>query len=104
MTATPQRPVRECGERRADAGAKILCKFRHAAAFSDRSGSAQAQFPPNGFILRDASLRAAPLDEVEQRPIGEVCQTLMVRSAPPRVSNHEASGAAAMIRVNRKTL
>jgi|GEM_PF-2177014 len=31
-------------------------------------------------------------------------QTLMVRSASSRVSNHEASGEATMIRVNRKTL
>jgi len=31
-------------------------------------------------------------------------QTLMVRSALSRVSNHEAPGVAAMIRVNRKTL
>ena len=30
------------------------------------------------------------------------CQTLMVRSAPSRVSNHEASGEAAMIGVNPK--
>jgi len=46
-------------------------------------------------ILRDASLRDAPQDEVSY-------QTLMVRSAPSRVSNHAASGEAA--RVNRKTL
>jgi hypothetical protein len=40
-------------------------------------------FQTGGFILRDASLRAAPQDEV--------LQTLMVRSAAkPRVSNHEA--------------
>ena len=58
----------------------------------------------SSFILRDASLRDAPLDEVDQPLIGAVCQTLMVRSASSRVSNHEASGAAAMIRVNRKTL
>jgi hypothetical protein len=33
------------------------------------------------------------------------CQTLMVRSRALRgVSNHEASGEATMIRVNRKTL
>ncbi len=31
-------------------------------------------------------------------------ETLMVRSAPSRVSNHEASGVATMIRVNRKPL
>jgi len=31
-------------------------------------------------------------------------QTLMVRSAPSRVSNHEASGEATTIGVNRKTL
>jgi len=31
-------------------------------------------------------------------------QILMVRSAPLRVSNHEASGEATMIRVNRERL
>jgi hypothetical protein len=31
-------------------------------------------------------------------------RTLMVRSAASRVSNHEASGEATMIRVDRKTL
>jgi hypothetical protein len=31
-------------------------------------------------------------------------QTLMVRSAPSRVSNHAASGEATMVRVNWKTL
>jgi hypothetical protein len=31
-------------------------------------------------------------------------QTLMVRSAPSRVSNHEASGEATVIRPNRKTV
>jgi hypothetical protein len=31
-------------------------------------------------------------------------QTLMVRSASSRVSNHEATGEAAMTRTNRKTL
>jgi hypothetical protein len=31
-------------------------------------------------------------------------QTLMVRSAPSRVSNHEASGEATTIRVNRERL
>jgi len=31
-------------------------------------------------------------------------ENVMVRSAPSRVSNHEASGEATMIPVNRKTL
>jgi hypothetical protein len=50
----------------------------------------------DGFVLRDASLRAAPQDE-DSDPHGE----------EPRlrgVSNHEASGEATMIRVNRKML
>ena len=37
-----------------------------------------------------------------QALIGEVCQTLMVRSASSRVSNQEASAEALMVRVNRQ--
>jgi hypothetical protein len=54
-------------------------------------------FDIDGFILRDASLRDAPLR------MRVSSQTLMVRSASSRVSNHEASGEATMIRGNRKT-
>jgi hypothetical protein len=49
-------------------------------------------FQTGGFILRDASLRAAP-PAITAKPLrrDEVLQTLMVRSAAkPRVSNHEA--------------
>jgi hypothetical protein len=48
-------------------------------------------FQSGGFILRDASLRAAP-PAITAKPLrrDEVLQTLMVRSAAkPRVSNHD---------------
>src|SRR6185437_7111784 len=58
--------------------------------------AAVLNFHLGGFILRDASLRDAPLDE-------DSYQTLMVRSRALRgVSNHEAAGKATTTRVNWK--
>jgi hypothetical protein len=62
----------------------------------------------NGFILRDASLRDAPQDEdsdlmvrsASRRQVYVACVNL----ATMRVSNHETTGEALMIRANRKTL
>jgi hypothetical protein len=66
----------------------------------------QSIFHLNGFILRDASLSLSS-GAHSRDPLAMLLrmrsQTLMVRSASSRVSNHEATGEAA-IQANRKTL
>jgi len=55
---------------------------------------------PSFETREDAFLRMR--SEIYSQTLRMRSQTLMVRSASSRVSNHEATGEAAMIRANRK--
>src|SRR3954453_5021819 len=63
-----------------------------------RSAATPAAQAPQDEVCQTLMVRSAATPAA-QAPQDEVCQTLMVRSAAtPRVSNHEATGCAIMVR------